>query len=114
MASDLSQRTDLVIRTRTGAAIVFERRVEQAGPLPIIVLGSLLSARAWIEAHYTGVQWDSERSGAAPRWSAGWPRPSTRTPAASRRGAGASPTSPRTSASTCLRSSWTSTDRWFS
>lgn len=65
MTSDLSERTDLVIHTRTRAAIVFERRGEQDGPLPIIVLGSLLGARTWIEAHYTGVQWDTERSGTA-------------------------------------------------
>src|SRR5205807_278329 len=65
MTSDLSQRTDLSIRTRTGAAIVFERRGAQTEALPIIVLGSLFSARAWIEGHYTGVLWDSERSGTA-------------------------------------------------
>jgi hypothetical protein len=65
MTSDLSQRTDLVIRTRTGAAIVFERRAEQAEPLPIVVLDSLLRARTWIEGHYTGVRWDTERSGTA-------------------------------------------------
>lgn len=65
MAGELSRRTELSIRTRTGAAIVFERRAEQAGPLPIIVLSSLLGARTWIEAHYTGVRWDSQRSGSA-------------------------------------------------
>jgi len=65
MAIDQSQRVELSIRTRTGAAIVFERRADQPGPLPIIVRASLIGARAWIEAHYTGVQWDSERSGSA-------------------------------------------------
>jgi hypothetical protein len=62
MPSELSRRTELSIHTRTGAAIVFERRAE---PVPVIVLGSLTSARAWIEAHYTGVRWDTERSGTA-------------------------------------------------
>jgi hypothetical protein len=65
MPIDQSQRVEVSIRTRTGAAIIFERRSDQPGALPIIVRGSLLGARAWIEAHYTGVQWDSERSGTA-------------------------------------------------
>jgi hypothetical protein len=65
MAIDLSQRTELLIPTRTRAAIVFERRADQAMPLPVVVHGSLVRARAWIEAHYTGVRWDSERSGTA-------------------------------------------------
>jgi hypothetical protein len=65
MPTELSRRAELWIHTRTGAPIVFESRAEQVGPVPIMVLGSLLSARAWIEGHYTGVQWDSERSGTA-------------------------------------------------
>lgn len=65
MAIELARRTELSIRTRTGAAIVFERRPGQAEPLPVTILGSLTAARAWIEAHYTGVRWDSERDGAA-------------------------------------------------
>ena len=60
-----ARMVQLSIRTRTGAAIVFERRGTAAEPLPVQIKRSLAAARVWIEAHHTGVRWDTERTGSA-------------------------------------------------
>jgi hypothetical protein len=58
--TELSKRVDLVIMCGSdGSEVVSERRSD--GLIEVVTKCSLEAARAWVEAHYEGVEWPKPR-----------------------------------------------------
>ena len=58
--AELSRRVELVILCGSdGSEVVSERRRD--GLIEVVTKCSLEAARAWVEAHYEGVQWHKPR-----------------------------------------------------
>jgi hypothetical protein len=58
--TELSKRVDLVIMCGSdGSEVVSERRSD--GLIEVVTTCSLEAARAWVEAHYEGVEWPKPR-----------------------------------------------------
>ena len=58
--TELSRRVELVIlQGSDGSEVVCERRSD--GLIEVVTKCSLDAARAWVEAHYEGVEWPKRR-----------------------------------------------------
>ena len=77
--ADLQRRVELVIlHDSDGSEVVTERRSD--GLIEVVTMCSLEAARAWVEAHYEGVEWPKPRLATAligrlGRWKDGCRKP---------------------------------------
>jgi hypothetical protein len=62
--AESTRRIELVIVSDDGGSQVVAQR-DPGGPIDVITHSSLDTARAWVEAHYQGVEWRGPRHATA-------------------------------------------------